>query len=81
MTLSLVSSLHVSRRKYDTWNTPGESYIDYRTHAVFPFATSGVNRLCGAIAGMDFQSIFCDDATKCQQAFWRRCRGMVPDVT
>jgi len=54
MTLSLVSSLHVPRGKYDTWNTPGESYIDYRTLAVFPFATSRVNRLSGAVAGMDF---------------------------
>jgi len=56
MTLSLVSSLHVPRGKYDTWNTPGESYIDYRTLGVFLFATSGVNRLSGAVAGMDFQS-------------------------
>ena len=41
--LSLVSSLHVPRGKYDTWNTPGEGYIDYRTLAVYPFATSSVN--------------------------------------
>jgi len=54
MTLSLVSSLHVPRGKYDTWNTPSESYIGYRTLVVFPFATSGVNRLSGAVAGMDF---------------------------
>jgi hypothetical protein len=54
MTLSLVSSLHVPCGKYDTWNTPGESYIDYRTLAVFPFATSRVNRLSSAVVGMDF---------------------------
>jgi hypothetical protein len=65
MTLSLVSSLHVPCGKYDTWNTPGESYIDYSTLAVFLFATSGLNRLSGAVAGMDF--IFCGDAMKCQQ--------------
>ena len=49
--LSLVSSLRVPCGKYDTWNTPGEGYIDYRTLAVFPFATSGVNKLSGAVAG------------------------------
>jgi len=54
MTLSLVSSLHVPCGKYDTWNTPDESYIDYRMLAVFPFATYGVNRLSGAVVGMDF---------------------------
>jgi len=54
MSLSLVSSLHVPHGKYDTWNTPGESYIDYRMLAVFLFATSGVNRLFGAVAWMDF---------------------------
>ena len=48
--LSLVSSLHVPRGKYDTWNTPGEGYIDYRTLAVYPFATSGVNKISGAVA-------------------------------
>ena len=54
MTLSLVSSFYAPRGKYDTWNSPGESYIDYCMLAVFPFATSGVNRLSGAVAGMDF---------------------------
>jgi len=53
-TLSLVSSLRVPCGKYDTWNTLGESYIDYRTLAVSPFATFGVNRLSGAVAEMDF---------------------------
>jgi len=54
MTLNLVSSLHVPHGIYDTWNTPGESYIDYRTLAVFPFATARVNELSGAVARMDF---------------------------
>jgi len=26
----------------DTWNTPGEGYIDNRTLVVYPFAISGV---------------------------------------
>jgi hypothetical protein len=34
----------------DTWNTPGEGYIDNRTLAVYLFATSSVNKLSGAIA-------------------------------
>jgi hypothetical protein len=43
--LNLVSSLHVPRGKYDTWNTPSEVYIDYRMLAVYPFATSSVKKL------------------------------------
>ena len=33
----------------DTWNNPGEVYVDNRTLAVYPFATLGVNKLFGAI--------------------------------
>jgi hypothetical protein len=35
----------------DTWNTPGEGYIDNRMLVVYPFATLGVNKLSGSVAG------------------------------
>jgi hypothetical protein len=49
--LILVSSLHVPRGNYDTWNTPSEGYIDNCMLAVYPFDTLGVNKLSGAIVG------------------------------
>ena len=47
--LSLVSSLRVPCGKYDTWNTPGEGYIDYRTLAVYfrlPLLVSTLGTVC-----------------------------------
>jgi hypothetical protein len=46
---SLVSSLHVPRGNHDTWNTPGEGYIDYCTLAVYQFTTFGVNNAHGYV--------------------------------